>query len=464
MGVLEAVFGVVLVLSVCSFLLKWNEVRYRKKGLPPGTMGWPLFGETTEFLNQGSNFMKSQRARYGNLYKTHILGCPTVICMDPELNRYILMNEGKGLLPGYPQSMLDIVGKYNIAAIHGSLHKTMRGAMLALISPTMVREQLMPKIDEFMRSHLHNLNGEIIDIQDKTKEMALLVSLKLIGGIESGLLSETFKPEFYRLVEGTISFPIDLPGTNYHHGFQARKKITSMLSEIINERRNTSTACGDMLDALLKTDEVARAKLTDEQIVDLILTIIYSGYETVSTTAMMAVKYLHDNPKALEELREEHFTIRKGKSPEDPIDWNDYKSMNFTRAVIYETLRMATIVNGLLRKTSQDMEMKGYVIPKGWKIYVYMRESNYDPFLYPEPLTFNPWRWLDKNLESHQCFLFFGCGGRLCPGKELGTAEISVFLHYFVTRYRWEEVGNDKLLTFPRVEAPNGIRVRISDY
>ncbi|KAK1317680.1 Cytochrome P450 85A1 [Acorus calamus] len=396
MGVLVAFSMVVLGLCICSLLLKWNEVRYMKKNLPPGTMGWPLFGETTEFLKHGPNFMKSQRARYGNLYKTHILGCPTVICMDPDLNRYILMNEGKGLIPGYPQSMLDILGKYNIAAVHGSLHKTMRGAMLALIGPTMARDHLMPKIDEFIRSHLNHLDGEIIDIQDKTKEMALLVSLKLIGGIESGLLFETLKPEFYKLVEGTISLPIDLPGTSYHHGFQARKKITSMLTKIINERRATSNTFGDMLDALLKTDEIARAKLTDEQIVDLILTIIYSGYETVSTTSMMAIKYLHDNPKALQGLRDEHFEIRKWKSPEDPIDWNDYKSMNFTRAVIYETLRMATVINGLLRKTSQDMDMKGYVIPKGWKIYVYMRESNYDPFLYPEPFSFNPWRWMKR--------------------------------------------------------------------
>ena len=57
------VVGVVLVLCFCSALLRWNEVRYRKKGLPPGTMGWPLFGETTEFLKQGPNFMKTQRAR-----------------------------------------------------------------------------------------------------------------------------------------------------------------------------------------------------------------------------------------------------------------------------------------------------------------------------------------------------------------------------------------------------------------
>lgn len=36
----------------------------------------------------------------------------------------------------------------------------------------------------------------------------------------------------------------------------------------------------------------------------------------------------------------------------------------------------------------------GYMIPKGWKIYVYTREINYDPCLFPDPYTFNPWRWL----------------------------------------------------------------------
>lgn len=41
--------------------------------------------------------------------------------MDPELNKYILMNEAKGLVPGYPQSMLDILGKCNIATVHGSM-------------------------------------------------------------------------------------------------------------------------------------------------------------------------------------------------------------------------------------------------------------------------------------------------------------------------------------------------------
>jgi brassinosteroid-6-oxidase 1 len=97
--------------------------------------------------------------------------------MEPEINRYILMNEAKGLVPGYPQSMLDILGKCNIAAVHGSTHKYMRGALLALISPTLIRDQLLPKIDEFMRTHLSNWDNQIINIQEKTKEVCVITTI-----------------------------------------------------------------------------------------------------------------------------------------------------------------------------------------------------------------------------------------------------------------------------------------------
>ncbi|CAA3014657.1 cytochrome P450 85A1 [Olea europaea subsp. europaea] len=380
--------------------------------------------------------------------------------MDPEVNRYILVNEAKGLVPGYPQSMLDILGKCNIAAVHGSAHKHMRGALLALISPAMIKQQLLPKIDDFMRSHLSNWDNKIIDIQEKTKEMAFLSSLRQIASNEASSISQAFMPEFFKLVLGTLSLPINLPNTNYHRGLQARKNITGLLRKLVEKRRTSGETLNDMLGFLINGEN--KYNLSDEEMIDLIITILYSGYETVSTTSMMALKYLHDHPKVLDELRKEHVAIREKKRPEDPIDYNDYKSMRFTRAVIYETSRMATIVNGVLRKTTKDMEINGFVIPEGWRIYVYTREINYDPHLYPDPLTFNPWRWLDKGLEYQNYFFIFGGGTRQCPGKELGLAEISTFLHYFVTRYNWEEVGGDTLMKFPRVEAPNGLHIRVS--
>ncbi|MBA0732941.1 hypothetical protein Gogos_017000, partial [Gossypium gossypioides] len=359
MGVLMVIVGVfVMVLCMCTAVLRWNEMRYRKKGLPPGTMGWPVFGETTEFLKQGPNFLKNQRAsRYGSFFKSHILGCPTVVSMDPELNRYILMNEAKGLVPGYPQSMLDILGKCNIAAVHGSSHKQMRGALLALISPTMIRQQLLPKIDEFMRAFLSNWDNQVINIQDRTKEMAFLSSLKQIASAESSSVAQQFMPEFFKLVLGTLSLPIDLPGTNYRRGFQARQNILKILGQLIEKRRDSEESHKDMLGYLMRNDDNNRHKLSDDEIIDQIITILYSGYETVSTTSMMAVKYLHDHPTVLEELRKEHMGIRERKRADEPIEWNDLKSMRYTRAVIFETSRLATIVNGVLRKTTQEMEL-----------------------------------------------------------------------------------------------------------
>uniref|UniRef100_A0A453A8J2 Uncharacterized protein n=1 Tax=Aegilops tauschii subsp. strangulata TaxID=200361 RepID=A0A453A8J2_AEGTS len=165
-------------------------------------------------------------------------------------------------------------------------------------------------------------------------QMALLSALRQIAGVTAGPLSDALKTELYTLVLGTISLPINLPGTSYYQGFQARKKLVSILEQMIAERRSSGDAHDDMLDALLRSgDDGTREKISDEQIIDLLIALIYSGYETMSTTSMMAVKYLSEHPRALEELRREHLDIRKGKSPDEAISYDDVKSMTFTRAV-----------------------------------------------------------------------------------------------------------------------------------
>lgn len=80
--------------------------------------------------------------------------------------------------------------------------------------------------------------------------------------------------------------------------------MVGILEKLIEKRRaSPGESQHDMLDTLLYSDDTNKPNLTDEQIVDLIITLIYSGFETVSTTIMMTVKYLHDHPEVLEELR-----------------------------------------------------------------------------------------------------------------------------------------------------------------
>jgi brassinosteroid-6-oxidase 2 len=188
--------------------------------------------------------------------------------------------------------------------------------------------------------------------------MAFLSSLLQIAETLKKPEVEEYRTEFFKLVVGTLSVPIDIPGTNYRSGVQARNNIDRLLTELMQERKESGETFTDMLGYLMKKED-NRYLLTDKEIRDQVVTILYSGYETVSTTSMMALKYLHDHPKALEELRREHLAIRERKRPDEPLTLDDIKSMKFTRAVIFETSRLATIVNGVLRKTTHDLELNG---------------------------------------------------------------------------------------------------------
>ena len=189
--------GVLGLLFFCAVLVRWNELMLRGKALPGGTMGWPLLGETIGFLTDLRNFLKNRKllyaylsisaslfvsfpqskpsfSRYGNLFKSHLFGFPTVVSMDQDVNRFVFLNEGKGLAPAYPKAMLDVVGNWHVTAVHGALHKSIRGAMLSLIGPTALREQHLPKLDSFMQSYLDGLGGQIVDIQEKTRKVDLI--------------------------------------------------------------------------------------------------------------------------------------------------------------------------------------------------------------------------------------------------------------------------------------------------
>ncbi|ESW25486.1 hypothetical protein PHAVU_003G040300 [Phaseolus vulgaris] len=459
------VFYYVLAFTISAFLalMKWNNLRYSREGMPPGSLGWPFVGETLRFLTQGPDFMKGRKLRHGSLFKTHALGSPIVVSMDPDINRYVLVNEAKGFVPGYPDSMRKILGT-NIAEVHGAVHKRIRGSLLSLIGPMAVKDHLLPEVDEFMSSFLHNWDGKIIDLQEKTVQMAFIISMKAVVEDEPNSFLESFKAIFDKMALATISLPFNIPGTQYYRGMKARGKVLTILRELIAKRRASSATHNDILEKLVRNED-GKYKLDDEEIMEQIITILYSGYETVSTTTMMAIKYLCDNPNFLQAVRDEHFAILQKKLPGERLNWDDYKNMSQTRAVILETMRLASVVSGVMRRTANDVELNGYMIPKGWRVYVYTRETNYDPILYEEPLTFNPRRWLEKGLETHNHNLLFGAGGRVCPGKEWGMLKVSIFIHNFVTRYRWEEVqGNKKLVKFPRVLAPEGLHMKITKY
>ncbi|XP_030534352.1 cytochrome P450 90A1-like isoform X2 [Rhodamnia argentea] len=150
-------------------------------------------------------------------------------------------------------------------------------------------------------------------------------------------------------------------------------------------------------------------------------------------------------------IQEEHEKIRANKNRSEGLEWNDYKSMPFTQCVINETLRVANIISGVFRRTMADVQIKGYTIPKGWKVFASFRAVHLDQEYFKEARTFNPWRWQSNGPSSNAVNVYtpFGGGPRLCPGYELARVEIAVFLHHLVTSFSWAPAEEDKLVFFP---------------
>ncbi len=82
--------------------------------LPPGNSGLPFIGETISFFND-SEFHQKRIAKYGKVYRTHVLGSPMVIAVGAEANTFLFRNENKYVVSTWPKSTRILLGASSLA-------------------------------------------------------------------------------------------------------------------------------------------------------------------------------------------------------------------------------------------------------------------------------------------------------------------------------------------------------------
>ncbi|KAF8115175.1 hypothetical protein N665_0029s0021 [Sinapis alba] len=438
-----------------AFLLLLRRTRYRRMGLPPGSLGLPLIGETLQLIaayktENPEPFVDARVARYGSVFMTHIFGEPTVFSADPETNRFVLQNEGKLFECSYPASICNLLGKHSLLLMKGSLHKRMHSLTMSFANSSIIKDHLMLDIDRLVRFNLDSWSSRVL-LMEEAKKITFELTVKQLMSFDPGEWSESLRKEYLLVIEGFFSLPLPLFSTTYRKAIKARTKVAEALTVVVMKRREEEEEGEerkkDMLAALLAAEE----RFSDEEIVDFLVALLVAGYETTSTIMTLAVKCLTETPSALTQLKEEHENIRAMKSDSYSLEWSDYKSMPFTQCVVSETLRVANIIGGVFRRATTDVEIKGYKIPKGWKVFASFRAVHLDPNHFKDARTFNPWRWQGNSVTTCPSNVFtpFGGGPRLCPGYELARVAISVFLHRLVTGFSWVPAEQDKLVFFP---------------
>ncbi|KAG2720036.1 hypothetical protein I3760_02G017600 [Carya illinoinensis] len=475
--------------SILALLLIFIFIRRKRSrlNLPPGNMGWPFLGETIGYLKPYSaisigEFMEQHISRYGKIFKSNLFGEPTIVSVDAGLNRFILQNEGKLFECSYPRSIGGILGKWSMLVLVGEMHRDMRSIALNFLSHARLRTHLLREVEKHTVLVLSTWKeNSIFSAQDEAKKFTFNLMAKHIMSMEPGVPeTEQLKKEYVTFMKGVVSAPLNFPGTAYRKALQSRATILKFIERKMEDRHQRMKEGSGNLeeDDDLLGWVLQHSNLSTEQILDLILSLLFAGHETSSVAIALAIYFLQGCPNAIQQLREEHLRIARAKkqSGEMELSWDDYKEMDFTQCVINETLRLGNVVRFLHRKALKNVRYRGYDIPCGWKVLPVIAAVHLDPLLFDQPQQFNPWRWQNNGIlrgSSSSCpsisttsnnFMPFGGGPRLCAGSELAKLEMAVFIHHMVLNYHWELADTDQAYAFPFVDFPNGLPIRVQQY
>ncbi|KAG7015108.1 Abscisic acid 8'-hydroxylase 1 [Cucurbita argyrosperma subsp. argyrosperma] len=445
-------------LLLLHFLFKFSAPARRKLPLPPGSMGWPYMGETLQLYSQDPNvFFASKKKRYGPIFKSHILGYPCVMVSSPEAAKFVLVTKAHLFKPTFPASKERMLGKNAIFFHQGDYHAKLRRLVLRTFMPEAIRN-IVPSIESIAKNTVQSWDGQLINTFQEMKMFAFEVSLLSIFGKEEALYFEDLKRCYYTLEKGYNSMPINLPGTLFHKAMKARKELAHILTKILSTRREMKRDHNDLLGSFMGEKE----GLTDEQIADNVIGLIFAARDTTASVLTWILKYLGENPSVLQAVTDEQEAIMKEKqSGDDNLTWADTKNMPITSRVIQETLRVASVLSFTFREAVEDVEFDGYLIPKGWKVLPLFRNIHHSPENFPQPDKFDPSRF--EVPQKPNTYMPFGNGTHSCPGNELAKLEMLVLLHHLTTKYRWSVVGAQEGIQYGPFALPhNGLPIKIS--
>ncbi|KAJ1280545.1 hypothetical protein BS78_04G241500 [Paspalum vaginatum] len=471
--VFAAAWAVTLAMGVMASILwayRWSHPKANGQ-LPPGSLGFPLLGETLQFFAPNptcdvSPFVKERLERYGNIFKTSIVGRPVVVSADPDLNYMVFQQEGKLFESWYPDTFTEIFGRDNVGSLHGFMYKYLKTLVLRLYGQENLRAVLLAETDRACRASLDSWAGRpSIELKDGLSTMIFDLTAKKLISYEPSKSSENLRKNFVAFIRGLISFPVDIPGTAYHECMQGRKKAMKVLKNMLRERMaDPGRQSEDFFDVLLEELRREKPVMTEAVALDLMFVLLFASFETTALALTLGVKLLAENPRVLQALTEEHESIVSNRKDRDAgLTWAEYKSMTFTPQVILEIVRLANIVPGIFRKALQDIEFKGYTIPAGWGVMVCPPAVHLNREIYEDPLAFNPWRWQNKAeiTGGTKHFMAFGGGLRFCVGTDFSKILMATFIHCLVTKYSWRTVKGGNIVRTPGLSFPDGFHVQL---
>ncbi|XP_050230011.1 taxadiene 5-alpha hydroxylase [Mercurialis annua] len=471
----SAILFTATTIIITAIFLKLRKLHNKnKKRLPPGEMGLPWIGETIEFFKaQRRNklfeeFVQPRMLKYANnIFKTRLMGSPTIIVNGAEANKFFLSNEFKLVISSWPSSSVQLMGKNSIMEKQGERYRCIRGMITTNLSSSGL-EVLVPKICKSIESHLDkNWNrSNIISLYNSTKALTFNIVFECFLGFKVED-DKIILSNFERVLDGVFAPQIFslLPWSRVSRAKKARAEIEKMLVKIVREKRKMmelgleKVDGGNLLCQLV--GGMIRGEISEEEVIDNVVLLIFAAHDTTSFAISMIFKMLAHHPDCYALVLQEHMEIMKEKKEGEKVKMEDTKKMKYTWQVARESMRLFPPIFGSFRKAITEIEYEGFIIPKGWKVLWTTHGTHYNEEYFKDAKSFKPTRFEEP--ISGYVYVPFGGGPRLCAGYQLAKLIILIFVHYVVTLYDWSVIHPNEHISFDPLPFPShGMPIKVS--
>jgi enediyne biosynthesis protein E7 len=428
----------------------------------PGPKGLPVIGSLPDFRRSVIQTLMDGWRQYGDVVEYR--GPLSVIAIThPDHVQYILRDNAANFRhPDFEINKLKPTFRNGLVTSQGEFWSRQR----KLMQPVFHRDLIDSFAGMMAETTAATLDRwESLGADERVLDMRVAMQRLTLNILTKASFTVDWATEAEQIIEAVtianehtnrrLLAPIDLPEwaplPSVRRFVETRKAVDDVVYSLIAERRRDGRAREDLLSLLMAARDDHDVGMSDEELHDELISLIFAGHETVSVCLTWTWYLLSQDAEVTRRLRAEVDEVLGGRTP----TLDDVKRMQYTWQVLQEALRLYPPIWLIPRTPLEDDEIDGYRLRAGTRTmlfvcpYVTHRHTDF----YDNPEAFDPDRVapaVTGNWHRFQ-YLPFGGGPRKCLGHEFAMLEMTIIVAMIMQRFRLELVPDHPVEPIPMV-------------
>lgn len=419
-----------------------------------------MIGESLNFLFD-PDFADKRRQKYGSIFRTHILGRPTVVLAGPEANEFLLSShiDHFSWRGGWPDTFKELLGE-SLFLQEGEEHRRNRKLLMPAFHGKAL-ESYFASMTELSQRYLQQWAelGEFAWFPEM-KQFTFEVASVLLVGTAPGEQIAQLSAWFTSLTNGLFMVPIRWGWTPYGRALKARNRLLAYIETMIEAHQASPQR--DVLGLLLETTDEAGNRLSLDEIKVQTLLMLFAGHETTTSMLTSLVMALAQHPEVMARAQQEQQAL----AAQGELSMAQLRQMPYLDQVLKEVERLYPPVGGGFRQVEKAFEFNGYHVPAGWMALYRIDAAHKDERCYTSPESFDPDRFSPERAEHKRydySLVGFGGGPRICLGMAFAQMEMKILAAHLLRGYDWTLLPNQDLTMrpIPTLRPASGVKVRL---